>query len=112
MPAQCAQIPAGEPSDTYWSTVSDLVSLIHRTRSYELVNEVAQLEEAATNVVVLDDVTSARAPELLLLDDCNLRLREALHLLLEAKASRKHVGTGIERFKGNDQVPVALDPAG
>ena len=39
--------------------------------------------------VILDDVTPAQIPEASLLDDCNLRLREALHLLLEARASLK-----------------------
>ena len=85
--------------------------MIRRTRGYELTNEVEQLEDATDDVVSLDDMTPARTPELQLLDDCNLRLREALHLLLEARASRKHVGTGLERFKGGDREPIALDPA-
>ena len=91
MPARCVQKAAQDQgTDAYWSIVSELVSLIEKTRGYQLVNEaVAPASPDDGNVVVLDDVAPAQASEATLLSDCNLRLREALHFLLEARASRK-----------------------
>lgn len=91
MPARCTYAPADEQrSDAYWSIVSDLVSLIDRTRGYQWVNDAPEVTEiCGADVIVLDDTAPAQAPEMLLLNDCNLRLREALHFLLEAKASRR-----------------------
>jgi hypothetical protein len=91
MPARCVQKTTSDQRlDAYWATVSDLVSLIDRTRGHQLIKEAA---EAAVpldgNVVVLDDLAADQASEASLLSDCNLRLREALHFLLEARASRK-----------------------
>jgi hypothetical protein len=90
MPARCVQKAAQDQgTDAYWSIVSELVSLIEKTRGYQLVNEaVAPALPDDGNVVVLDDVAPAQASEATLLSDCNLRLREALHFLLEARASR------------------------
>lgn len=90
MPARCVQTPADQRRpDAYWSIVSDLVSLIDRTRGYQSVNEVPEpVQSANGDVVILDDVTPAA--EILSLSDCNLRLREALHFLLEARAALKH----------------------
>jgi hypothetical protein len=91
MPARSVQKPApDERPDAYWATVSDLVSLIERTRGHQLVNELAGPGSPDDgDVVVLDDVASDQVSEATLLSDCNLRLREALHFLLEARASRK-----------------------
>lgn len=91
MPARCVRNPADEqPADAYWSIVSDLVSLIDRTRGYHLVNAAVEpTPSVEPNVVILDDVAPVQTPEVMLLSDCNLRLREALHFLLEARASRK-----------------------
>ena len=84
------QMPAEQRADAYWSMVSDLVSLIDRTQGYQWVNESPESAQAGEgDVVVLDDMRPAQTPEALLLSDCNLRLREALHFLLEAKSSRK-----------------------
>ena len=94
-PARCVQAPAQKHTeeqrpDAYWSIVSDLVSLIDRTRGYQLVNEAPQQAEPGnSNVIVLDDMAPPQAPETHLLSDCNLRLREALHILLEARSSYK-----------------------
>ena len=91
MPARCVQKPApDERPDAYWAIVSDLVSLIDRTRGYQLLNEAAEPGSPDDgDIVVLDDVAPDHASEATLLSDCNLRLREALHFLLEARASRK-----------------------
>jgi hypothetical protein len=95
-PAPSIQIPIEQRTDAYWSMVSDLVSLIDRTHNYQWVNETP--EPAQSNdgeIVLLDDGPAAQAPETLLLSDCNLRLREALHFLLEARASRKRGGVKV-----------------
>ena len=56
--------------EAYWAAVADLVSLIQRTRS---------LEVPPANAEGANDVAPAAV------DNCNLRLREALHFLLEAR---------------------------
>lgn len=90
MPARCGQKTAQDQRpDAYWSIVSDLVSLIDRTRGQQLVKEAAEANIPMDgDVAVLDDVAPAYASEATLLSDCNLRLREALHFLLEARATR------------------------
>ena len=95
MPARCVQISADEHRpDAYWSIVSDLVSLIDRTRGYQWVNELHETPQSCdSDVVVLDDVTPSRADETLPLSDCNLRLCEALRFLLEARAVFQSVTT-------------------
>ena len=91
MPARCVHKTAPDQRlDAYWSIVSDLVSLIDRTRGHQLIREAAEAAVPVDgNVVVLDDVAPQHASEAMLLSDCNLRLREALHFLLEARSSRK-----------------------
>ncbi|HET9396768.1 MAG TPA: hypothetical protein VFO36_11985 [Nitrospiraceae bacterium] len=83
--------------------MSDLVSLIDRTRGHQLIKEAA---EAAVpmdgSVVVLDDVAPDQTSEAILLSDCNLRLREALHFLLEARASRKQQPAATGRIAAAD----------
>lgn len=99
-PASGIEIPSEQLADAYWSIVSDLVSLIDRTHCYQWVNEAPeQLQSCDGDVVVLDDMRPAQAPETELLSDCNLRLREALHFLLEARASRRRA----EKARGSDQ---------
>jgi hypothetical protein len=92
--------------DEYWSIVTDLMSLIHRMRGYQMVNEAGRpaefFHEAVGDVVILDDVTPARPPEAQMLDDCNLRLRKALHFLFEARAARLRAENSIERINGSD----------
>ena len=91
MPARGVQkTTSDQRPDAYWSIVSDLVSLIDRTRGHQLIKEAVEAAVPVDgNVVVLDDVAPQLASEATLLSDCNLRLREALHFLLEARASRK-----------------------
>jgi hypothetical protein len=75
--------------DDYWSAVSDLVSLIERTRTRERSRELTMQAEAASqncdDVLVLDDPTLPESPVNADLRDCNLHLREALYSLLAAR---------------------------
>jgi len=91
MPARCVQKTAPDQRpDAYWSIVSELVSLIDRTRGHQLIKEAAEaVVPVDGNIAVLDDIAPQQTSEATLLGDCNLRLREALHFLLEARASRK-----------------------
>jgi hypothetical protein len=109
-PAPNIQIPVEQRSDAYWSIVSDLVSLIDRTHGYQKLTEASEPAQSGDgDVVVLDDMRPPQTPENLLLSDCNLRLREALHFLLEARASRKHPQNGI--VKGSDPERKTPTPA-
>ena len=106
-PARCVQATAQKHTedlrpDAYWSIVSDLVSLIDRTRGYQLVNEAPrQAEPDNSNVIVLDDIAPAQSRETVLLSDCNLRLREALHILLEARSSYKRTQSAASGDREN-----------
>ncbi len=103
-PAQNSQVSAQPRTDAYWSIVSDLVSLIERTHGYQWVNETPeQVQPADGDVIVLDDMRPTQTPETLLMTDCNLRLREALHFLLEARAARKRSDKGFERSGGAER---------
>ena len=99
MPARCVQKTAPDQRlDAYWSIVSELVSLIDRTRGHQLINEAAEAKVPLDgNVVVLDDLAAQQVSEATLLSDCNLRLRQALHFLLEARASRSQQPAAAER---------------
>lgn len=108
MPARSVQKTAQDQRpDVYWSIVSDLVSLIERTRGYQLVNEAIDATLPYDgNVVVLDDIAPEQSSEATLLGDSNLRLREALHFLLEARASRKQrADTAAARIDSIDPAP-------
>jgi hypothetical protein len=70
----------GERPEAYWAVVADLVSLIQRTR------DLAHATAAATPASAII-ASRALAPDAI--GDCNRRLREALHVLLEARASAK-----------------------
>ena len=65
--------------EAYWAAVADLVALIQRTRTLEIP---AARAIAANNVVA-----SAEPLATVAIGNCNLRLREALHFLLEARSS-------------------------
>jgi hypothetical protein len=66
-----------ERPEAYWAVVADLVALIQRTR--DLAHTAATAGPHVPAKVL--------APEAI--GDCNQRLREALHVLLEARASAK-----------------------
>ena len=86
-------------NDAYHSVVSDLVSLIdHVQASLMLIEsaiarETVGTQEAAANIIVLDDVTPPymRAPAALRACDANLAI--ALHSLLDSKASALKAST-------------------
>jgi hypothetical protein len=67
-----------QQQDIYWSVVSDLVSLIERTRTMSGTTDLAK------EIGAKDTSVEAALP-ILDWSDCNRRLREALHLLLEAR---------------------------
>lgn len=73
--------------DNYWSVVSDLVSLIERTRSHRQVSDLAKQIEGTTDasVDVLDNGASPKITANVAWSDCNQRLREALLFLLVAR---------------------------
>jgi hypothetical protein len=75
-----------QQKDGYWSVVSDLVSLIERTRTQEQIAGPATQIRETSNISV--EVLDNRAPIASgAWSDCNKRLREALHFLLEARPS-------------------------
>jgi hypothetical protein len=66
-----------QQQDVYWSVVSDLVSLIERTRTAGGATDLAKKSTEHTSVeAALPTVDWS---------DCNRRLREALYVLLEAR---------------------------
>jgi hypothetical protein len=69
--------PTGERPEAYWAVVADLVALIQRTRELQHTAPLAGARVPA----------KAFTPEAL--SDCNQRLRDALHVLLEARSSAK-----------------------
>jgi hypothetical protein len=68
--------------DSYWAVVSDLVSLIERTRTHRQRPD-QQMEE--TEGGARGDRTSAKRAANVAWSDCNQHLREALRILLEAR---------------------------
>ena len=68
-----------QQQDIYWSVVSDLVSLIERTRTMSGTTDLAKEIEGAEHTSV-----EAAFPTVDW-SDCNRRLREALYSLLEAR---------------------------
>jgi hypothetical protein len=80
--------------EAYWAAVADLVSLIQRTRNLELSRPAA--DGAEESVVATAAV-----------GNCNLRLREALHFLLEARnAEKQRRGASPERPAGRASATV------
>jgi hypothetical protein len=73
--------------DRYWSIVSDLVSLIERTRTERQTSDPAKQIEGVkdTSVGVLDDGAFPKTTANGAWSECNQRLREALYFLLEAR---------------------------
>ena len=78
-------LSAIENRDGYWSVISGLVPLIKRTRTHERVGDPIERAGSHSNssndAVVLDDVAPVQTQTDVALNNCNLRLREALHLL-------------------------------
>ena len=72
--------------DIYWSVVSDLVSLIERTRTDSETTDLAKPIEEANDTSV-----EAVLPTVNWID-CNRRLREALYFLLEARPACGRAG--------------------
>lgn len=104
MPARCVANTDDESRlDAYWSIVSDLVALIDRTRGFHLADAAVEAAMSDDEVVFLDDSPTVPPTEMSLLNDCNLRLREALHFLLEARAAGKVAATGWT----DDNAPAA-----
>jgi hypothetical protein len=62
----------------HWSIVSELLSLIERTRKHRQAGDLAKQIEGATDIAVLDDGTFPKNPANVAWSDCNQRLREAL----------------------------------
>jgi hypothetical protein len=69
--------------DSYWAVVSDLVSLIERTRTHrQSTDQAKQMQETEGGAL---DRTSPKLSTNVAWSDCNERLREALLVLLEAR---------------------------
>jgi hypothetical protein len=79
--------------EIYWSVVSDLVSLIERTRTDSGTTDLADEIEGAKDTpveAVLDDQACRKITPTDSWSDCNRRLREALYSLLEARPACGH----------------------
>lgn len=90
---------SSDRNDGHHSIVSELVSLIeHVQASMKLLEAAIAREsapgnqEAAGNVVVLDDVTPRYVKANATLNACNAGLSAALHFLLDARAARHGAG--------------------
>jgi hypothetical protein len=86
-------------NNSYRSVVSDLVSLIERVQaSIKLIESAIAREsppgdlEAASNIVVLDDVTPRYVKAGAALNTCNAGLGVALHVLLDARTLQDETG--------------------
>ena len=91
--------------DSYWAVVSDLVSLIERTRTHRQSTD-QQMEE--TEASALGDRRSPKRSSNVALGDCNQRLREALLILLEARSA---VCDGRDRVAADEEVSSAVTAA-
>lgn len=104
-----ASIQSDGRNDDHHSIVSELVSLIeHIQAGTELLEAALAREsalgnqEAATNVVILDDVTPRYVKANAALNACSAGLGVALHLLLDTETS----GHGTGRLAGSDHRPA------
>jgi hypothetical protein len=80
--------PARVQQPDYWVMISDLMSLIERIRTcMQIASDSPGCEETEDNVVVLNDIAPQDTLRNNALNDCCLQLREALHFMLEARAS-------------------------
>jgi hypothetical protein len=91
--------------DSYWAVVSDLVSLIERTRTH---GQCADQQMEKTERGVPGDRTSSKRATNLTWSDCNQRLREALLILLEARPA---VCGGRDRVATDEEVSSAVTAA-
>jgi hypothetical protein len=98
-----ADIQPDDRNDNYRSVVSDLVSLIeHMQASMKMLEGAIARElplggqEAADNVVVLDDITPCYVKANAALHACNAGLGVALHFLAGAELSKPHHGASRE----------------
>ena len=78
--------------DRYWFIILDLVSLIQRVQEFIKANELAMAtddnDEAATNIVVLDDVTPRYLMANATLNVCRAQLRQTFNSLLQARTAQ------------------------
>jgi hypothetical protein len=88
--------------DSYWAVVSDLVSLIERTRMHRQ-NTDHQTERGARG-----DRTSPKRSSNVAWSDCNQHLREALRILLE---TRPAMCGGRNRVATDEEVSSAVTAA-
>ncbi|HWX82263.1 MAG TPA: hypothetical protein VNZ48_01575 [Xanthobacteraceae bacterium] len=91
--------------DSYWAVVSDLVSLIERTRTH---GQCADEQMEKTEVGARGDRTPPKRATNLAWSDCNQRLREALLILLEARPA---VCGGRDRVATYEEVSSAVTAA-
>jgi hypothetical protein len=84
--------------DGCWFIILDLVSLIQRVQEFIKANELAMAtddtDEAATNIVVLDDVTPRCLMANATLYTCRAQLRQTLNSLLQTRTAHVGLATG------------------
>jgi hypothetical protein len=91
--------------DSYWAVVSDLVSLIERTRTHR---QCADQQMEKTEGGAPGDRTSPERATNVAWSDCNQRLREALLILLEARPA---VCDGRDRVARDEEGESAVTAA-
>jgi hypothetical protein len=90
--------------DSYWAVVSDLVSLIERTRTHgQCADQQMEKTEGAPG-----DRTPRKRATNVAWSDCNQRLREALLILLEARPA---ACGGRDRTATDEEVASAVTAA-
>jgi hypothetical protein len=88
--ADDAAVPSADRNDSFYLTVSDLVSLIDHVQPSIRLIKAATAQDCAGNqefveIVVLDDVTPLYTQAGAALGACNASLSAALRFLLETK---------------------------
>ena len=91
--------------DSYWAVVSDLVSLIERTRTHR---QCADQQMERTEGGAPGDRTSPERSTNVAWSDCNQHLREALRILLEARPA---MCGGRDRVATDEEVSSAVTAA-
>ena len=91
--------------DSYWAVVSDLVSLIERTRTH---GQCADRQMEKTEGGAPGDRTSRKRATDVAWSDCHQRLREALLILLEARPA---VCDGRDLVAADEEVSSAVTAA-
>jgi hypothetical protein len=90
--------------DSYWAVVSDLVSLIERTRTHRQSTDQQMESEAGA----LGGRTSPKRSTNVAWSDCNQHLREALLILLE---TRPGICGGRDRVATDEDLSSAVTAA-